>query len=1593
MNKLITIDKDYSIRLAKHEVQFCKVYPITELDDIILELLALNGDKMGFVNLGLTLGFAVKEIPSDDIHYDQAEVAILEDLLEPLQRFHLITIDTANFEERWIRTTHWGKMAKNLNKKRLFFEGEINLPEHYLIQISEKRNAQFPFKKFGIHSRIVDFRECEPFEIEESSTPEDLKQLLAKRNLEEVQEKNITIEINRIEPNPNGYNSKRLIVEVSLVETSGIFEIETSIEGQSSPELDELIRSSPDQHFYQGWLNEACYHHYFEFSNQLTAEALEEYTNYVEWSKVLNDKRTVWDESLLSLLSKDFIATYEIWTLVCENAPREIILKYFDKYKKLWNWYLISENLPVSFIVAHANDYDWDFDALIKRLDSDGIESLLGVLENYDAIPDWTAITKKVSESFLKKNITKYPFDLYFLSKSRDFDIYELVLDNPHLNWDWYNIARYWPFEFILENYSKLSAKLDLKSLLIRALNNLNELEVLLGSDYAITQIQSTIKSTEVTFSSKDNIILNKQSLDFLHDNNLLFWGYGNIAGIEANPNLKWTASIFMEYHSKVKTEEGYANVSSSITELELVESYPNFPWDFRMLSKRSDLQWNIHFIRDNKEKLYPIELLSQLPGSFIADHLHFFIDWLGVGDLLLELSSIVSNKFSFTQIKANSEPLIKIEAKIDWESVLSHYNNEELNTLAYELGNTHKVLPSFTSLCIYLTKKCNLDFILGHPDLYWDWKFITEARLETERLKNQDFQWEYAQYLYWPYILSEITSSSEIATLDILKLIAYALTKASEGIRTESWRIITEKMPRYQLWKLIRVPEGSEIFQWDWDIISSMDNLAISHDFLSRYLDKLNWHLLSQNPYLNEFFRFDRAAYRSEREWIKRCRKYLYAYRKKWDFKALSHIDNLTWNVSIISEFEDAWDWTVLSSQSNLLIRRDKGSNMLEYRTKILKKFSDRIDWKVLSLRYEVKITIELINQFSEQAWDWSALSAHPKFELNQDYLISHKDKPWDFKALTTHPKLKLNKELLIELEDKEWDFKKISNKSWIDNELILKFKDKDWDWSLISANSSIIPDLNLLQVFATKEDIDWKSVLQNPNLHITIETLKIIHKQAQVDSTCWDILSEHPNLNFTYHPDMLQSYQDYWNWRLLIDNHKIDINEPALLQKYQTYIDWQYLSQQEQFRPSEEISFAFAEYLDWYSVTRKIQLTIPLLEKFKDYLDWSFISKTDKLEFTPEIIEQFKFHWDYYELKDNVALSHASRSKVNEIIQEIPELEFYFRLKQQNSKWSGYIYHYTTLENAIEILEKKEIRSRASLRSIEFFNCASRKIVNSSPIPHKYARFYFRPQTPYQFYNQNLGKDLNNKESIFDEWRALDSPICPSPVIFRIDLQEIILKHHKQLINSILISEGNMHRKRAMHSFINNMVPFFNFEDLYSNINDTSDGEWETYKRYSQQEFLVKSALCLKNLSNIDVITYDTSARKILTQFQSCSDLRINVVSSQEFCFHDFNPSVDIEIDKQILKIDMNICSDQVINYPLLINLDQEAEIIESSGSIQPISGNQLKATGSLSLKVSTTKNCSVYLEHNGRKTLVYKDYESHLPQKKSSCFIGNV
>lgn len=137
--------------------------------------------------------------------------------------------------------------------------------------------------------------------------------------------------------------------------------------------------------------------------------------------------------------------------------------------------------------------------------------------------------------------------------------------------------------------------------------------------------------------------------------------------------------------------------------------------------------------------------------------------------------------------------------------------------------------------------------------------------------------------------------------------------------------------------------------------------------------------------------------------------------------------------------------------------------------------------------------------------------------------------------------------------------------------------------------------------------------------------------------------------------------------------------------------------------------------------------------------------------------------------------------------------------------SKWVKYVFHYTDVLNAVEILKSEKLLCRAELEKTGkmLVDNASRTIISTTETDVKnYVRLYFRPKTPTQYNNEGI-RPTNEK--------SLESH-CPVPIFFLFDAKKILTKTDCQF------AEGNL-AKLGIQGFRSTaeQLASFDFKKIY--------------------------------------------------------------------------------------------------------------------------------------------------------------------------------
>jgi hypothetical protein len=505
--------------------------------------------------------------------------------------------------------------------------------------------------------------------------------------------------------------------------------------------------------------------------------------------------------------------------------------------------------------------------------------------------------------------------------------------------------------------------------------------------------------------------------------------------------------------------------------------------------------------------------------------------------------------------------------------------------------------------------------------------------------------------------------------------------------------------------------------------------------------------------------------------------------------------------------------------------------------------------------------------------------------------------------------------------------------------------------DWFVVSQNNSFSPNQNTLSLLKGK-NLDWDSISSNSKLDVSV---------------LWD-------------------YKDNLNWRNVTRN-KVDCSDIQQLETFKDYVDWHFVSMCEDFKVTSENLLEFKSKLDWQAINQRedFVITNETIELFADVLDWDRASGSQDIDFSERIVEKYRSKWNWRILRCNPSVIDRLDNVLEKFIAEFNCADFVDNFPQ-----TPYIYHFTHLFNAIDIIKSRKILSRN--RAEGHFSNAAGNLVDRRSTAHNYARFYYRPQTPTQFYNECLGWDSRLRsswgKSYYPQALNLGLPKCPMPVFFKFDLEEVVSK----MSDKCCYSTGNMQTNWASVIKIVDNPNRIMTEFLYNNISDAyemafyydKDGKFKFDKKahimylnyireQSQQEFLVWDELDFSDLNSLEIICYDKEQADILkSQLDGDSIIDRITTDKNNDVFHRNNRKLNIWNNGDTLMISSDYQGDGYFELKTtdkhIVIIDGTTVIKETADTITAYPNVEFSKT-SVSLEVH-------FVDERNRDWLIYKN-----------------
>ena len=481
------------------------------------------------------------------------------------------------------------------------------------------------------------------------------------------------------------------------------------------------------------------------------------------------------------------------------------------------------------------------------------------------------------------------------------------------------------------------------------------------------------------------------------------------------------------------------------------------------------------------------------------------------------------------------------------------------------------------------------------------------------------------------------------------------------------------------------------------------------------------------------------------------------------------------------------------------------------------------------------------------------------------------------------------LTKYILVQ----EWDWSALSKNStikWNDTKLREILKDPvikaAISWDDVVAKRELHIDDTLIKLM-DGIDINWFELSSNPSFSPSIKSLKrAIEEEAKIN---WSALSKNQNIDLSF----VREYRDFLDWKILTSNKNvIKIQEEKILDEFIEFLNWSYVS--EHIELTNPILVKYKDYLIWKSINNRFdynQLDLSVIDSIKDKIDWTKLSSSSVL-FTEDFLHQYRNSIDWFAFSKNESVDFTA-DLYKDFVSELNRVKFIETLSKCDT--NGYrklkVYHFSHLFNAIEIIKNRKIMSRnkaEETKSLKFDAAGS--VVHRTSKAHPFARFYYRPKSPTQFYNECLGWDssleTNYGKNYYSQACDLHLPKCPMPVFFEFDIREIIAKYPEKCY----YSTGNLQTNAASVLKLTEKPDCLTLEYLYHDISDSksltnnyfdgervSSGEWmsifyeflKRIKEQSQQEFLVKDELDFMQLESLRIICYDEFQKDLLINY----------------------------------------------------------------------------------------------------------------------------
>lgn len=1156
-----------------------------------------------------------------------------------------------------------------------------------------------------------------------------------------------------------------------------------------------------------------------------------------------------WDDELIDLLEQCGILKWATLGLEPGFARYDYVKwdsiffeKYHTRISSPEDFSHVSEHISDLSLVSKYQDFDWDWKALSRNKNFSESKTLLELGKERISYESWInnsgiELTPKFFESH--EHWMRSEENVLFMSNY--VNEYHFVIEHQSYPWNWTLLAR----KSLIANDKRFCESLSSHT---EAISN--------WIQYA---------NPDIIEEYFDRLDLSKHinDLSYVQEQNAQFQNYYGIYTIWdklselLTPDFiykhikeKWNLNIIssrliplIESSSDVldrcKVFFNWSILSKELSEnfiVNNIEQYASY-WDWNILSLRL-LPINIYkhlkiyYKFWNKDeivkKVIPFFTKEDINDPVLKD----LLNWQIISESISEntLFSILEDKKDF----------------LFWDIISSRISKIKGCDLSHIITQNESVAERLN--WNILSSQMGLSDILKYKDVTnakWEWNTITD-RFDTAFIV--DNLKEYASYWDWSVILNQKFNGDYIITN--LPSVKEAISQLDPDTKEECWKTISSLYTPSELLLLSELNNPLNGYEWNYNHIYQA--ISDPEEFVNQTHTYIDRKALSACDAVNRMFMYNPDTF-VFRTWKTLVKAKLNNPKFEWDYSELTKHKSIQDKNDVFYEINpDRWDWDYISKYGQCLLPLHKG--------KYLRKYKDRLNFKLISTREDIGIDNKMIDNFSSENWDWKALSLNNSIGLTFDFIFSLKEKSWDWCALSKNPAIKWNIKTLYKIL-KSSDIK--TSVSW--NDVISR--------SELSLDESIIGQMN---------DIcfSWYALTGNKSFRPSVPLIKKALEDG--NDINWTVLSSNANIDIRF----VREFKSYLDWSLVTSNkHVIDVNKESTLDEFIDVLNWEHISTHIELTTERLVKYR--NELDWKIVNNRFnynELDVTNIDCIKDFVDWSKVSASSII-FTENFLHKYRSRIDWYEFSRNESVDFSAELYCD-FAKELNRVKFIDTLIECNSyRYSKLrVYHFSHMFNAIDIIKNRKILSRNKAEASHSLKYdAAGSVVHRTNKAHPYARFYFRPKSPTQFYNECLGWDnsleTNYGKSYYSQACELHLPKCPMPIFFEFDLKEIIAKKAEKCY----YSSGNLQTNFASVFKVDDNPNELRTEYLYRNISDAFDmalssGSYDSnahhaymsrIKEQSQQEFLVLDELDFSNLESLRIFCYDEFQKNLLLQY----------------------------------------------------------------------------------------------------------------------------